>query len=87
MNKLDELREKEEALEKEVVMYKEVDDNRNAKKTEKKLERVRTLIDIEYENEQIKIYEKLEIYKKFIKIEGLSKEFEKFYNEEIKRKE
>ena len=51
------------------------------------LERVRTLIDIEYENEQIKIYEKLEIYKKFIKIEGLSKKFEKFYAEEIKRKE
>lgn len=35
MNKLDELREKEEALEKEVLMYKEVDDNRNAKKLRK----------------------------------------------------
>lgn len=87
MSKLDELREQEEELEKEIIEYKEVDDNRNARKTEKKLARVRELINIEFENKQIQMYEKLEIYKKFIQKYSLSKKFEKFYDEEVKRRE
>lgn len=86
MSKLDGLREQEEELEKEIIEYKEVDDNRNVRKTEKKLERVRELINIEFENKQIQMYEKLEIYKKFIQKYSLSEKFEKFYDEEVKKR-
>lgn len=87
MSKLDELREQEQELDKELIEYKEADDNRNARKTEKKLERIRALLNIEFENKQIQIYEKLEIYKKFIQKYSLSEKFEKFYDEEVKRRE
>lgn len=85
MSKLDELIQQEQLLEQEYIEYKEADDNRGATKIEKKLKRVRALINIEFENKQIQIYEKLEIYKKFIQKHSLSEKFEKFYDEEVKR--
>ena len=87
MTKLDELLKQEEELEQERMIYLEADDNRGAKRVEKKLFRTRELIKIEYENGSIEIIRKLEIYEKYIHITGLEKPFNDFYKKEIKKKE
>ena len=65
--KLEELLDKEEELSREIIEYKEVDDNRTAGKLERKLSRIRDLIKVENENEDIKIVKKLNIYEKFMR--------------------
>lgn len=82
MNKLDELREKEEELEKERMNYLEADDNRGAKRIERKLDRVRELIEIEHEDGCIELKRKLKIYEKYIKKLGLENKFNEFYKKE-----
>lgn len=86
-SKLDKLREQEEQLERERMEYLEADDNRGAKRIEKKLLRVKELIEVEYENGAIEIKRKLEIYRSFIRIMGLEKNFNDFYEKEIKKME
>lgn len=86
-SKLDKLREQEELLEQERMNYLEADDNRGAKRIEKKLYRVRELIEVENENGYIEMKRKLKIYKEYIHITGLEKPFNDFYKKEIKKME
>lgn len=87
MSKLDELQKQESELEKAIIEYKEVDDKRTVNRLEKQLIRTRNLIKIEYENKDIQIVKKLEIYEKFIKYQDLTKKFDEFYAKEIKEEE
>lgn len=87
MSKLDKLREQEEELEQERMNYLEVDDNKGAKRIEKKLYRVRELIEVENENGYIEMKRKLKIYREYIHITGLEKPFNDFYEKEIKKLE
>ncbi len=87
MTKLDKLREQEEELEQERMNYLEVDDNRGAKRIEKKLYRIRELIEVENENGYIEMKRKLKIYREYIHITGLEKPFNDFYAKEIKKVE
>lgn len=85
MTKIEELREQEEKLEIERENYLEADDNRGAKRIEKKLFRVRDLIKVEQESQDIEITRKIKIYKEFIDKQGLKEKFDEFYNKEIKK--
>jgi len=87
MTKIDELREQEKQLEQERMNYLEADDNRGAKRIEKKLYRVRELIEVENENGYIEMKRKLKIYREYIHIKGLEKLFNDFYKKEIKKVE
>ena len=85
--KLDELKEKEENLEQERMMYLEVDNNAMAKKKEKELFKVREQIEVINMEKKIEIKKELEIYKKYIKKIGQEEMFMSFYNKELSRKE
>ena len=85
--KLDELKEKEEKLEQERMMYLEVDNNAMAKKKEKELFKVREQIEVINMEKKIEIKKQLEIYKKYIKETGQEEKFMSFYNKELSRKE
>ena len=85
--KLDELKEKEENLEKERMMYLEVDNNAMAKRKEKELFKVREQIEVINMEKKIEIKKELEIYKKYIKEIGQEEKFMNFYNKELSRKE
>lgn len=87
MSKLEQLRQQEEELEQERINYLEADDNRGAKRIEKKLYRVRELIEVENENGYIEMKRKLKIYQMYIHITGLEKTFNDFYEKEIKKLE
>lgn len=83
--KLDELLEQEKQLEKERMIYLDADDNRGAKRIEKKLYRVRDLIDIELDDGSIEVKKKLDIYRSFVKELGMTKEFERYEKERRKQ--
>lgn len=83
--KIDELRKQEEELEQERTNFLEADDNKGAKRIEKKLNRVRDLIEVEIEEQKIMLKDKLKIYKDFIERRGLQEEFNKFYEKEVER--
>ena len=85
--KLDELKEKEENLEQERMMYLEVDNNAMAKKKEKELFKVREQIEVINMEKKIKIKKQLEIYIKYIKETGQEERFANFCNKELSRKE
>ncbi len=87
MSRLEQLRKQEDELEQERMSYLEADDNRSAKRIEKKLYKVRELIEVENENGYIEMKRKLKIYKKYIHITGLEKPFNDFYEKEIKKLE
>lgn len=87
MSKLEQLKQQEEELEQERINYLEADDNRGAKRIEKKLYRVRELIEVENENGYIEMKRKLKIYQMYIHITGLEKTFNDFYEKEIKKLE
>lgn len=82
MSKLEELRKQEEQLQQERMNYLEADDNKGAKKIEKKLYKVRNLIEVEHESEDIMLKDKIKIYKSFIEMQGLKEKFMKFYEKE-----
>ena len=84
---LEELREKEEELEKKRMEYHEVNNTRMAKKIEKELYKTMDLIDVKILEQKIDMKRELEIYKKFIKNLGLEERFNEYREKEIKRKE
>lgn len=63
----------------------EADDNRGARRVEKKLNRVRDLIEVEKEEQKILLKDKLKIYKDFIEKFGLKEKFNEFYEKELER--
>ena len=83
--KLEELKEKEENLEQERMMYLEVDNNAMAKKKEKELFKVREKIEVIEMEKKIKIKKQLEIYIKYIKETGQEERFTNFYNKELRK--
>ncbi len=83
MTRLEELLEQEEKLDRERTEYLEADDNRGAKRTEKKLNQVRDLIQIERLGDTLKLKEDLDIYKKYVKSKGLENDFKCFYDMEV----
>lgn len=83
MSKLEKLKKKEEELEKEVINYKEADDNRGASRKQRELNKVRDLIDLEELGTKREIKKELDICKKFIKQKGMNEEFMSFYIVEI----
>lgn len=83
MSKLEELRKQEAELEQERMNYLEADDNKGAKRIEKKLYRVRDLIEVEHENGCIGLKKQLDIHRKYIQKMGLDKNFNDFYKKEI----
>lgn len=76
MSRLDELKEQEEILERERMECLEADNNRLAKAKEKQLWKVRDLIKIEEGKQQM---QDLRIYKEYIEIRNLEKDFMQFY--------
>ena len=84
---LEELREKEEELEKRRMEYLEMDNNRMAKRVEKELYKTMDLIEVKILEQKIDMKRELKIYKEFIKNLGLEERFNEYREKEIKRKE
>lgn len=84
MSKLEELKEQEENLERERMECLEADNNRLAKTKEKQLYKVRDLIEIEEGKKKI---QDLKIYKEYIEVRCLEKDFIQFYKNRKKSEE
>lgn len=76
MSRLEDLKEQEEQLERERMECLEADNNRLARAREKQLWKVRDLIKIEEGKQRM---QDLKIYKEYIEVRNLKKDFMQFY--------